>query len=439
MTIKLFILSALAIGAFTIAATGQTSVFSYQGRLTDGAGAANGTYQMQFSLFSLSTGGSQIGTTITNNSVAVLNGTFTVPLDFTATLFAAGADRWLEIAVKKPADPGFTTLSPRQRITSAPYAVRSASAASADTATNAANLNSLPASSYVLTSDPRMTDARSPTPGSDNYIQNQVLVQQVGNFNIDGNAYLGGTLSANTVNTQTQYNIGGSRAFTTAGTFNVMAGVNTGLGGSNNSFFGNFAGLSNTTGFNNTMVGYNANPASNNLVYATAIGANSVVSTSNTLVLGRPADTVQVPGTLTGNGSGLTGVITIAAFAGDINAITGNATDYVFAGPTAQVTIAAGQRLTGSASAPLGRLVAESADVRIGLCYQSTVPASTIINFVGGNYMAVPVSTVRQIFSAAASAAPGAGTFNVGFCVLNGSPTSIDNNDFVNGWIMITR
>jgi hypothetical protein len=111
---------------------GQTSSFTYQGNLTDGVTPANGTYQMQFSVFNALSAGAQQGSTITNNSVSVVNGVFTVQLDFTSAPFAAGDNRWLEIAVKKPADPGFTTLTPRQQLTASPYSIRTLSASASD-------------------------------------------------------------------------------------------------------------------------------------------------------------------------------------------------------------------------------------------------------------------------------------------------------------------
>jgi hypothetical protein len=46
------------------AAFAQTTTFTYQGKLTDGATAANGTYQFQFKLFDAASGGNQIGQTI---------------------------------------------------------------------------------------------------------------------------------------------------------------------------------------------------------------------------------------------------------------------------------------------------------------------------------------------------------------------------------------
>src|SRR5713101_7415958 len=61
-------------------ALGQTSTITYQGRLTDAGRPLPGTY------------------------------------------------RFLEISVRHPGDPSYTTLAPRQQLTSAPYAVRATTA-----------------------------------------------------------------------------------------------------------------------------------------------------------------------------------------------------------------------------------------------------------------------------------------------------------------------
>ena len=53
-------------------AKAQTTSFSYQGRLTDGANPANGSYQMQFALFDALTGGNQIGATLAFDGVALI-------------------------------------------------------------------------------------------------------------------------------------------------------------------------------------------------------------------------------------------------------------------------------------------------------------------------------------------------------------------------------
>ena len=72
------------------------------------------------------------------------------------------------------------------------------------------------------------------------------------------------------------------------------------MSGFDNTFVGDGAGVSNTTGFANTTLGALADVGTGNLNFATAIGANAVVSNSNTIVLGRSdgSDTVDVPGKL---------------------------------------------------------------------------------------------------------------------------------------------
>ncbi len=60
-----------------------------------------------------------------------------------------GADRFLEISVKQNAGDAFTILTPRQKILSAPYAVKSKSSETATTANNANQLDGLPSNSFV--------------------------------------------------------------------------------------------------------------------------------------------------------------------------------------------------------------------------------------------------------------------------------------------------
>src|SRR6185295_9536210 len=113
----LFLMGLFALGA--IIARSQTSAFTYQGRLTDGGTPANGTYDLQFKLYDALTSGNQlpIGSplTLTRNGVPATNGTFTVQLDFGASAFP-GADRFLDIGVKRPTDSSYTSLNPRQQL-----------------------------------------------------------------------------------------------------------------------------------------------------------------------------------------------------------------------------------------------------------------------------------------------------------------------------------
>src|SRR5437763_972892 len=245
----------------------QASSFTYQGRLADGGTAANGNYDLQFALFDSLSGGTQIGSTQTLNAVAVTGGVFTVSLDFGASAFT-GASRFLEISAR-PTGGSFTLLTPRQQVTSTPYAIRSANASSADTATNATNatnattatnatqLGGIAASQYVQTNDSRLSDARPPTASSPNYVQNTNNPQSSTNFNISGNGTVGGALSAGT-----QFNLGGARILSSFGTRSFFAGPRAGennaSNGTENAFFGDSAGLNNTTGRRNTFVGQSA-------------------------------------------------------------------------------------------------------------------------------------------------------------------------------------
>ena len=180
----------------------QTTSFTYQGKLTDGGGPANGPYHLQVKLFDTPAlnSGTQIGSTLTFDgaqgnqpAVVVTNGVFTVQLDFGANAFP-GADRFLEIGVKRPADSSYTPLTPRQPVSSNPYAIKSKNAATADTATNSTQLGGVAANQYVQTNDSRLSDARNPLSGSASYIQNGTAPQPTSNFNISGNGVLAGTL-----------------------------------------------------------------------------------------------------------------------------------------------------------------------------------------------------------------------------------------------------
>lgn len=83
----------------------------------------------------------------------------------------------------------------------------------------------------------------------------------------------------------------------TTGYYNAAVGsgsMDSTTTGYYNAGVGGFVLFSNTTGHNNSGVGYDANVASGDLFYATAIGSESVVSTSNTVVLGRTTDTTVI-------------------------------------------------------------------------------------------------------------------------------------------------
>ena len=320
MSKKLFSIFFALLLAASGTAFGQTTAFTFQGKLTDASLPANGPYDLVFKLFDSAEGGTQIGTDIVIEDQNVAAGLFTVSLDFGQSAFSIGDPRFVQVSVRQGASTGaFTDLTPRQQITSAPYSVKSRRADLAgysEIAGDSAALGGVPPSQYVLTTDPRMTNERQPAAGSTNYIQNQNTSPQASsNFSISG------TGTADIFNAATQYNLrtgavlrapgsnlfvgfftgasntGSSNSFfgTLAGASNTSGGVNAFFGegagqsntsGSINAFFGNGAGNSNITGSNNTVIGSFADVASDNLTNASAIGHRAQVSQNNSLVLG---------------------------------------------------------------------------------------------------------------------------------------------------------
>src|SRR5580698_558364 len=120
-----FLLASMVAGMFSAGA--QSTAFTYQGRLNDGQGSANGSYNFRFAVYDSGTNGVQQGPILTNTVTAVSNGLFTVVLDFGNQF--PGAERWLEIAVCTNGKNNFTTLNPRQPLTATPYATMAANVA----------------------------------------------------------------------------------------------------------------------------------------------------------------------------------------------------------------------------------------------------------------------------------------------------------------------
>lgn len=131
-------------------ASGQlTTAFTYQGKLDQGGQPANGVYDFSFKLFDSSGGNNQIGSVQCADNVQVVNGLFTVTVDFGAQF--QGGRRYLEISVRPDTGlgcgnlTGMSVIGPRQELTATPNAMY---ALSAGTAQNAAALNGQSATFY---------------------------------------------------------------------------------------------------------------------------------------------------------------------------------------------------------------------------------------------------------------------------------------------------
>jgi len=108
------------------------TAFTYQGHLYDANYPANDIYDFQFKLYDALTGGSQIDSDINVPDLDVIDGSFTIDLDFGSNAFTGNA-RWLEIAVRPGSSTDrYTTLTPRQEVTPTPYALYSNTAGTAD-------------------------------------------------------------------------------------------------------------------------------------------------------------------------------------------------------------------------------------------------------------------------------------------------------------------
>lgn len=113
--------------------------FTHQGELSDGGSPANGNYDFRFRLYNASALGLQLGPELAA-TLAVTNGRYTTgSLNFTAGAFD-GSKRWLEIDVRPSGGGAYTTLTPRQELTTTPHAWYANNAGTAATASNALNL-----------------------------------------------------------------------------------------------------------------------------------------------------------------------------------------------------------------------------------------------------------------------------------------------------------
>lgn len=142
------------------------------------------------------------------------------------------------------------------------------------------------------------------------------------------------------------------------------------------------------------------------------------------------------PGTPGAKGSD--GFQQIGTFGGDVGTIPGNVDAFVFAGPTTQVTTSATQGLTASGSASLG--ASNPVTVDVGICKQSAPSGPvTILAANQDLFQVVDLTANLTSYGISQTAAPGAGTWNVGMCVRDNSAQAVDNTDFSEGYAFVTN
>lgn len=121
----------LALAASVALAAGSTATlaqvgtaFTYQGQLKNSGNSVNSPTDMQFSLWTAASGGSQIGTTVTQTNVSVSEGLFSTSVDFGVNPYTSNQALWLQIAVRNPAGGGaYVAMGSRQRLTPSPFSL----------------------------------------------------------------------------------------------------------------------------------------------------------------------------------------------------------------------------------------------------------------------------------------------------------------------------
>lgn len=117
----------LSVFAFLLANNTQAepigTAITYSGNLHFQSQPADGAFDFQFQLFNTETTGAAVADLVEVDNALVTQGSFTVELDFGSTPFN-GEQLWLEISVREGSSiAGYTLLSPRQKLTAAPYAI----------------------------------------------------------------------------------------------------------------------------------------------------------------------------------------------------------------------------------------------------------------------------------------------------------------------------
>jgi len=232
----------------------QGTAFTYSGSFDDGANPANGTYNLLFNLYTSPTGGTAVGS-VTNLGASVVNGYFSVMLDFGPVF--NGSNYWMELDECTNGTFQYIIQTPRALVTSVPaavYATTSALAGYSTTAGSATSAITATSAGYAATAG------------------TAALAGSVAAAN------LAGTLSYNQLPASLVTN--GQAAVNLGGTFNGLYGGNgsglTNLNGSANIFSNCYGGsftLGNGNWFTNTgnggftnsvaYVGFNQSPFQN--------------------------------------------------------------------------------------------------------------------------------------------------------------------------------
>jgi hypothetical protein len=232
----------LAVGFLTFffvhSSFAQGTAFLYQGQLDNGGTPANGSYDIQFTVYNAITSGQTVSGTVTNFAVVVSNGLFTATVDFGPGIFTGATNLWLNIGVRATNTTMFTFLTPRQPILATPYAIFANSASNLVGVLPTAQLSgTLPASAFTgYTNTVAFTNGGNLFSGA--FQGNGAGVTNVSVTNLTG------LLAPSQLPSNTAY-LSSNQTFTASNTFtgnNTFNGANTFTNLYGNSFSGSFFG-----------------------------------------------------------------------------------------------------------------------------------------------------------------------------------------------------
>jgi hypothetical protein len=290
------VIIALALSVISISTFAQGTAFTYQGRLNTGGNPANGTYDLTFSLYTVSSGGGAAAGPITNSATAVTNGLFIVTLDFGPGVFA-GTNYWLDIAVRTNGGGAFTELTPRQPLTPTPYSIYAESVAASGIVGTLVDAQ-LTHSAVTVNPGPGLSGGGRVGLGNTIVLTNTGVLSVTGNADITaatvGGAVTLGDMATSTDTASTLVKRDGSGNFAAASvtldgalTFpgitvsspvSIYSGSDLLLYNDNNGnfFSGDGAGNSGTSGFRNTAIGNLALVFDISGSYNTAVGFDAL-------------------------------------------------------------------------------------------------------------------------------------------------------------------
>jgi hypothetical protein len=186
------------------------TAWTYQGMLMDVNEPADGEYDFQFKLYDAPNGGVQQGSTIDVNDLDIIDGYFTVELDFGSGVFDGDA-RWLEMGIR-PGDSNdpnaFVTPSPRQEVTPTPYSLYAQNAGTDnDWIVSGSSMYSIPGRVGIGTTDPGITSLFVQRPSA----VSPFVVFQDGLVIKNGNRCIGNQLEVQDSSGNTQFVVTGTR------------------------------------------------------------------------------------------------------------------------------------------------------------------------------------------------------------------------------------